>query len=155
MHVPHDSTTARARFASRRGGAIGIIVLLIAVVIILYLMFGMSTGGGPGGSSTGGAGYVGQALNSRQTAKQTAFSINTQQLTILIANYRQQNNKLPTTVDDLESPGAFRDQWGNTMSFTCAEDRGSEGVTVTFRSAGPDGEMGNEDDITSTGRLPF
>jgi hypothetical protein len=129
----------------RRGNAaFGLLALLIVVGLVLYLMFG-----------AGGTGSVGAAKNSRDKARETVFAINASQLSILIAQYRQEHDgKLPKPPADLDSPGAFNDRWGKEMTFTFGEGVAGK-VTVTYRSAGPDGEMNNADDVTTTGDLPF
>lgn len=140
---------------NRRGNAaFGLLALLIVVAIVLYMMFGVS-GGGSGGSAGGGSGYVGEVKKARDTGVELGFAINAQQLSILIAQYRQEHDgKLPTTPADLDSPGAFNDRWGKEMTFSFAGAQGGS-TSVTYRSAGPDGEMNTADDVTSTGVLPF
>lgn len=136
---------------SRHGHGALILVVLIALAIVLYMMFGSTGGGGSGG--TGGTSYMGQVSQSRKTAKATMSDISTQQLSILIAQYRQENRKLPTGPADFDNPGAFKDPWGGELAFGFADERGR--TTVTYTSKGPDGEAGTEDDITKTDTLPF
>lgn len=140
----------------RRGNAaFGLIALLLVVAIVLYLMFGAGSSGGGSGGNGGGAGYVGEVKKARDKGSEIAFAINTQQLNILIAQYRQEHNgKLPQTPADLDSPGAFNDRWGKEMTFSFSGAEGGN-TSVTYRSAGPDGEMNSPDDVTSTGTLPF
>lgn len=143
---------------NRRGHGALILVVLISIAIVLYLMFGMSTGGGSGGSTSkgggGGSTYMGQVAGTRKQGKETAADISTQQLSILIAQYRSENNKLPKTPADLgDSQGAFRDPWGNEMAFSFEDQRGK--TVVKFVSRGPDGEANTEDDVTRTDSLPF
>lgn len=130
----------------RRGNiGIGLLVLLIVMAIALYLMFGIQ-----------GKGTVGAAAQSRATAQAAVFNINTQQLSILISDYRQQHdNKLPKTAEDLEAPpGTFKDPWGGVITFEFKEDP-VKGTLVTFRSAGKDGQKGTADDVVSTAPLPY
>ncbi len=124
---------------------IGLLVLLIVIAIALYVMFGIQ-----------GKGTVGAAAQSRATAQAAVFNINTQQLTILISDYRQQHdNKLPKTAAELEAPpGTFKDPWGGEISFEFKEDA-VKGTLVTFRSAGKDGQKGTADDVVSTAPLPY
>jgi hypothetical protein len=139
----------------RRGNAaFGLLALLIVVAIVLYMMFGASTGGS-GGASSAGNGYVGEVKKARDQGVEIGFAINAQQLSILIAQYRQEHNgKLPQSPADLDSPGAFNDRWGKEMTFSFSGAQ-AESTAVTYRSAGPDGEMNTRDDVTSTGVLPF
>jgi hypothetical protein len=144
---------------SRRGHGALIIVVLLALAIVLYLMFGMSTGGGSGAGSTskggGGSTYMGQVSKTRKQGKAMAQDISTQQLTILLAQYRQENNnKLPKSPTDLaDSQSAFKDPWGNELTFSFEDQRGK--TVVTYRSKGPDGEANTEDDVSKTDTLPF
>lgn len=142
---------------SRRGNGALILVVLIAMAIMLYLYFGStgSSGGGGGGStSKGGTSYMGQVQQTRKRGREEANQISTQQLSILIAQYRVDNNgKLPKTPADLEAGAAFNDQWGHEMTFSFETSR--EKTTVTYHSNGPDGEPGTEDDLTRTDVLPF
>lgn len=134
----------RAFLAQRRGNmAFGLIGLLVVMAIILVLMVGIN---GSGGSLTA-------ANTTRKQGKEMAQEIATQQLSILIAQYRQENNKLPASPADLESPGAFNDPWGQEMTFGFETVRGK--TRVTYKSKGPDGEANTEDDVTRTDELPF
>lgn len=132
----------------RRGNAgFGLLGMLIVMAIVLYMMFG--TGGSGKGS------YADAVKNTRDQGIETAFNINVQQLSILIAQYRQEHNgKLPTTVAELEAgPGAFMDPWKKEMTFSFKQEAAS--TQVTYRSAGRDGEFNTADDVTATGPLPF
>lgn len=130
---------------TRRGGAaFGIIGLLIVVAIILYLMFG---------NMGGGSSYADKVNTTRKQGREMANELSTQQMTLLIAMYRQNNEKLPKKPADLESPGSFNDQWGQEMTFTFEESGGR--TKVTYHSIGPDGEANTEDDIKRTDTLPY
>lgn len=131
--------------AHRRGNAGLILVVLIALAIILYLMFGV-----------GGKGTVGLAASSRKQAKQTVQDINTQQMSMLIAMYRQRNGKLPKGPEEMEDDAQyFKDPWGGPLTFTFEESKGRNGPTrVIYHSNGPDGEAKTEDDVNKTDTLP-
>jgi preprotein translocase subunit SecG len=140
--------------AMRRGHGALILVILIAMAIVLYLMFGSSGSGGSGAGGTGNSSYMGQVSQSRKSGKAVAADISTQQLSILIAQYRQENNnKLPKSPADFDNPGAFKDPWGGELSFAFFETMGK--TMVTYKSKGPDGEAGTEDDVSKTDALPF
>lgn len=139
-----DASVAPAAHARRGGAGAGLIGLLV-VLLIGLLIYAVSGGGG--GS------YTDQLIESRKTGMEVRQNITTNQLVILIAAYRQERGKLPTTPADLESPGAFNDPWGQEMTFSCKE--GPTGTVVTFRSIGPDGQAGNEDDVTREDKLPY
>lgn len=146
---------------TRRGNGALILSLLIVMAIILYLYFGTGGSGGSGNGSTskpgsGGSSYIGQVQQTRKKGREEAIAINTQQLSILIAQYRQENNgKLPKTPSDMEGGGAFNDQWGHEMTFSFEENKQTGKTTVKYHSNGPDGEPNTEDDITRTDVLPF
>ena len=127
----------------RRGSGALILVVLVALLIILILYFN--------------TGYTQQVSQTRKKGKQLAQDINTQQLTIMISQYRQENGKLPKTWADMEglSRESYLDPWGKEMTFKCEEDKRSGKTTVIFHSDGPDGEPGNEDDINRKETLQF
>jgi len=135
--------SARGPSASRPGGGALILVVLLALVIVLVLYFG----------NFGGGSYAGQIAQTRKSGRAMAVEMNTQQLVTLIAQYKLANNKLPGTPEDLDAPGAFRDPWGNPVTFTFS-DAGGGRTNVTFRSAGPDGQDGTADDVNKTEPLP-
>jgi|GraSoiStandDraft_4_1057263.scaffolds.fasta_scaffold428467_2 hypothetical protein len=127
----------------RRGNAGLILVVLIALAIILYLMFG--------------TGYMGTVATTRKQGKQLVQDINTQQMSMLIAMYRRDNNgKLPTSPADMEDNASyFKDPWGGPLTFTFEESKGRNGPTkVIYHSNGPDGEAKTEDDVNKTDTLP-
>lgn len=142
--MPRLSVTAR-RLASprRRGAGALILVVLIALLIILLLYFN--------------TGYTQQVSQTRKKGKQLAQDINTQQLTIMISQYRQENGKLPTSWDQMEglSKESYTDPWGNLMTFRCEDDKRGGKTKVIFHSDGPDGEAKTEDDINRTETLQF
>jgi hypothetical protein len=131
---------------SRRGNVGLILVVLIAMAIILYLMFG---------TAGGGKSYMGTVASSRQKAKQTVQDINTQQMSTLIAMYRQKNGKLPKSVEDMEDDAQFfKDPWGGKLTFTFEESKHGGPTTVIYHSNGPDGEPNTEDDVIKRDTLP-
>jgi hypothetical protein len=133
---------------SRRGNAGLIIVVLLALAIILYLMFG---------NMGGGKSYMGTVASTRKQAKQTVQDINTQQMSMLIAMYRQRNGKLPKSPADMDDDAQFfKDPWGGPLTFTFEESKGGRGgaTRVVYHSNGPDGEAKTEDDVTKTDTLP-
>ncbi|MCC6660413.1 MAG: type II secretion system protein [Phycisphaerales bacterium] len=131
---------------SRRGFAgFGLIAILVVLAIVLILYFGV---GGSGGIAQ-------QAQQTRSTARELQYEIMTSQLTPLIVIYYQNNNKLPTTFEEMEAPPqSWADRWGNPLTFTIKKDPRTGRQSVTYRSAGPDGEVGTADDITRTDDLP-
>ena len=137
-----------------------ILVVLIALAIILYLMFGMNGGGSGGGGGSKGT-YMGQMSTTRKQSKAMAQDISTQQLSILIAQYRQEHDgKLPASAADLDNNAAFTDPWGGPITFKFEEPKrgaaGAGGTTkVIYHSNGPDGQPGTDDDMNKTDTLPF
>jgi len=132
----------------RRGNGALILVVLIALAIILFLYFGSM-----GGSKS----YMGTVASTRKQAKQTVQDINTQQMSTLIAIYRQNNGKLPKSPADLEENAQyFKDPWGGPLTFTFEEGKGRNGPTkVIYHSNGPDGEPNTEDDVTKVDTVPY
>ncbi len=129
----------------RRGGVGFGLVALLVVILIIGILFTIQTGGGKS--------YPQQIAETRRQGVEVAREISTQQLSILLAMYRQENNKLPKSPEDLENPGAFKDPWGNPLTFTFQESGGS--TKVTYKSPGQDGIAGNEDDWKRTDTLPY
>lgn len=140
----HRTAGRTARTVSRRGGvAFGLISLLV-VILIIGLLYSMQTGG---------SSYTQQVTGARRQSVEVGREIATQQLSIIIAQYRQESNKLPKTAADMDAASAFRDEWGNEITFTFKDEGGV--TRVTYKSNGPDGEPGTEDDLTRTDTLPF
>lgn len=128
----------------RRGNGILILVILIVLAIGLYLLFG----------NMGGTSYMQQVKQTKDRGQDMAREISTQQMSMLIAMYRESNKKLPKEPADLEAPGGtFNDPWGKEMTFTFQDEAGQ--TKVLYKSAGPDGEFGNDDDKTYTDRVPY
>jgi hypothetical protein len=147
--------------SNRRGHGALIIMVLLVMGIILSLLFGTGGGGSGSGSTTkpgsgsGGTSYMGQVSKTRKQGKAMAQDIATQQLTLLITQYREANsNKLPKGPGDMGDDAVyFKDPWGNEMAFSFENQRGK--TLVTYRSKGPDGEANTEDDVSKTDTLPF
>ncbi|MFN0132912.1 MAG: hypothetical protein ACKVW3_10370 [Phycisphaerales bacterium] len=144
---------------TRHGHAGMLIGLLVVVVIILVLMFGdfSSSGGTSKPGSPGGGSYIGQVGQTRKSGREMAFSLNTQQLTTMIAQYKQEHNEqLPKSWADIEGlpKQSYTDQWGNEITFTIEKDARGPGK-VTYRSRGPDAEANTSDDIVKVDTLPF
>jgi hypothetical protein len=133
---------------ARRGSGAFLLVILLALAIVLYLMFG-----------TGGTGtsYMKQVSNTRANAKKTVQQINTQQLSILIGQYRQEHGSLPKTAADMEAEAYFKDPWGGPITFTFETGSGGAGAVtkVHYHSNGPDLEPKTEDDQDRTDTLPL
>jgi hypothetical protein len=131
---------------ARRGSGAFLLVILLALAIVLYLMFGS------GGTGTS---YMKQVSSARVNAKRTVQQINTQQLSILIGQYRQEHGSLPKTAADMEADAYFKDPWGGPITFTFESPRGGAVTQVHYHSNGPDGEAKTEDDQDHTDTLPL
>lgn len=134
------------RFAvrARRGNGILILIILIALAIGLYLMFG----------NMGGTSYMNEVKKAKVGGETLAREISTDQMNLLIAMYRESNKKLPKSPADLDAPGgSFNDPWGKEMTFTFEEKGGK--TTVTYLSAGQDGQFKTEDDKKYVGVVPY
>jgi Tfp pilus assembly protein PilE len=127
----------------RAGIGFGLVALLV-VIVIIAILFTMQTG-------TGGS-YTQQIGQTKRQGVEVSRQIATQQLSILISQYRQENNRLPKSPEDMDS-AAFRDEWGNPMTFTFKGE--GEVTRVTYRSNGPDGVPNTPDDITRQDTLPY
>lgn len=67
-----------------------------------------------------------------------------------IEQYRvTKRGKCPKSLQDLKAAGFInkigKDPWGNDYDFKCPGDK----MTVDVVSSGPDGQLGNEDDIAN------
>lgn len=131
------------RTPAAHGHGLVLLGLLLAVGLILFLMFGRM----------GGTSYADQIKKTRDNGRETARKIRTEQMSLLIAMYRQTNSKLPKVPADLESPGAFNDGWGKEMTFTFTDRNGK--MMITYHSAGSDGVVGNTDDVTYEDSVPY
>ena len=141
MNTPTTRSSHALRL-SRRGNVGLILVVLISLAIILYLMFG--------------TGYAKSVSTSRKQAREVVQTIETQQMSLLIAGYRRDNDgKLPKTADDIEGNGGiFKDPWGGPITFTFEEGKRGGPTKVTYHSNGPDGEAKTADDVSKTDTLP-
>jgi hypothetical protein len=129
-----------------RGHGALLLMVLIALAIILFMAFG---------SVGGGKSYTQQISQTRKQGVQMARELETRQLTILIAQYRVENNgKLPKSAADMDNESAFLDPWRNPLVFTYETPRNGP-TKVIFRSAGPDGQANTEDDLVKEDTLPF
>ncbi len=136
------------RYARVRRGNVGfgLIVLLIVLAIGMIIYFGV------GGGNTG---LAQQAAKSRDTARDVRTAVNTKQLAILIAQYREENGRLPASAAEVSGTrGVFNDQWGTEMRLDFVERPGFN-TRVVFVSAGADGEFGTGDDARYEEELPF
>ena len=137
--------SARAFRSHRRGGAAFGLIALLIVVLIGLMIYAAQTGSG--------GNYANQMSQTRKQGIEVRNEIVTQQLSILVSQYRQEHNKLPKTPADLDNAAAFRDPWGKEMTFSFQES--NAGTRVTYHSAGPDGEFNTEDDVKRTDTLQF
>ncbi len=94
--------------------------------------------------------FIGQDEEARITATRTSIASIAQQVQIFAMSH---NGKLPDALDELtvgtdEKPGlleagSLNDSWGEPFAYA------KKGKKFTITSAGPDMEMGTEDDITN------
>lgn len=136
-----------ARIAQRPAFAgFALIGILVVLVIILIIYFG----------NGGGGSYAGQMSQARKQGRELSLELNTRQLTLLIATFRQTNGRSPKTWEELEAPASsYADPWGAPLTFTIEEERGGGRARVLYRSSGLDGQPGTEDDITKSDDLPL
>lgn len=129
---------------ARGGAGVGIILLLVVLLIGLLIYFVQAGSGGN---------YARQLSETRRSGVEVKREINTSQLTLLITMFRDQNNRLPKDAEEMDAAAAFRDEWGNPITFTFRPSPG--GTTVTYHSNGPDGEPNTGDDLTRDDRLAY
>lgn len=130
---PVDRRTAAIRAARARASRGMTLIEIMVVVAIITLILG-------------GVGAV--AFNRFQDAQLDTARNQTVQIQQLVEQYRiQKKGKCPKNLSDLKAAGIAnkvgKDPWGNEYDLKC------DGSGVKVSSAGPDGEMGNEDDIHS------
>jgi len=137
------------KMRTRRGGAgIGMLVVLIAVALGLWLMFGKT---GPGGSS-----YMGNIRDTRDSSKSLGIQLQARQVAMLVATQHASTGTYPEKIEDVEGlEGAYMiDEWDQPFVMTLNRT-GHTVRSIELRSPGPDGILGNEDDIVHTEPLPF
>jgi len=136
------STRRKAGFS---GAAI--LFLLIGVAVILILMFG---------NFGGGKSYTQAVSDAKKEGENIVQTIDYGQLGMLVAIYRQENDKLPATFADLEvAPDTFKDQWGDPVTFRFDTARAADATEVIVVSKGEDGRAGTPDDLETRVRLPY
>ncbi|HBS28887.1 MAG TPA: hypothetical protein DEB06_05435 [Phycisphaerales bacterium] len=135
------------RCRSRRGAAgVVLLVLLIGVALILVLAFG----------NLGGKSYTQTVVDAKKEGESIVQAIDYRQLAILVADYRQQSNKLPSSMEDLDVPAStFKDQWGRPVRFRFEGARPADAREVIVVSSGPDGRPGTPDDTETRAPLPY
>jgi general secretion pathway protein G len=121
-----------ARRAATRG------MTLIEILVVLAII----------GLIMGGVAVV--AVNAMNNARVDTAANDIGNLVQSVEMYQlQKKGKCPKTVQDLKAAGvvkkANQDPWGNDYVIKCP----GEHDAVDISSAGPDGELGNEDDINS------
>lgn len=119
-------------------GGLALLVVLVIVLVMLTMNF------------TGGKSYVENVAETRRQGQRLDVTINTASLVQLITTYQVQNDRYPTSYEDLEA-APLKDPWGGNLTFTI--DQSTQPGTLVVTSAGPDGEVGTEDDIVKRERL--
>lgn len=131
-----DGLTRRRRLAraARRSRGMTLIEIMVVVAIIGLVM--------------GGVGLM--AFNQFKSAQTDAAKKDTVQIQQAVEIYMtQKRGKCPKTLQDLKASGVAakvsKDPWGNDYQIQCPGEK----TSVDVISAGPDGEFGNEDDVTN------
>lgn len=131
MHTNHhDRHTARRRARRRRREGMTLVEIMIVMAIIALI--------------AGAAGFALIPQFTKAKVKQTSADAKT--IASAAELYMSENDDCPS-VDQLvssktlKSTVSTKDAWGNDFAVECNED----GAVV--RSAGPDEQMGSEDDI--------
>lgn len=132
MHTPAKKEIKRQ---SRKGFTL---IELLIVVSILAVLGGIAV-----------ANFMGQAENANFVATRTSIA----NIKKAVDAFRLEVKRLPKSMEELSTPindgeplldpGAHNDAWGNPIEYKL------EGKRYTLTSAGPDGIMGTEDDLTN------
>lgn len=122
------------RAALRRSLGMTLIEIMVVVAIASMIM--------------GGVGLV--AFKQYKQAQGSTAKKDTIQIQQSVEMYMlQKKNKCPKTLQDLRAAGAvtrvIKDPWGEEYEIKCPGEHG----TVDVISAGPDGELGTDDDIAN------
>lgn len=108
------------------------------------------------GNFGGGKSYMQNVAGAKKEGETIVQTIDYGQLAMMVAIYRQENNKLPATMQDLEvAPGTFKDQWGDEITFRFDTTRADDAKEVIVVSKGEDGRAGTPDDLETRVRLPY
>lgn len=145
--MEHTTGIGGILYATRRGMAgLGLLGLLIVVAIMFYLYFGPT---GPNGKSA-----VETAKEGRDQAVEMRRQIDLGQMAQVIAAYEIQNDKTPTTLEEMgmENHPSFRDAYGQMVRFEIVGDRPRE---LVITSAGMDRTFGTEDDEEQRTTMPL
>lgn len=133
----------------RRGfSGFGLIIVLLALAVGLFLYFG-STGGGKS--------YMQNVAGAKKEATSYSVAVQAQQLAILIADYRMNNNgKAPASYDDLGvAASSFNDAWGHPLRFKFDATNPRDAKDFLAISDGPDGAPDTADDLSTRVALQF
>lgn len=130
------STTEKRRIrrAMARQRGMTLIEIMVVVAIISLVL--------------GGVGVM--AFNRYQDAQLDTARNQTVTIQGAVEQYRTtKRGKCPKSMQDLKAAGFInkisKDPWGGDYEFKCPGDK----MSVDVMSAGPDGDMGTEDDITN------
>ena len=122
----------RARLASQRGMTLIEIMVVVAIISLIL----------------GGVGVM--AFNRFQDARLSTARNEVVTVQGAIEQYRvTKRGKCPKSLQDLKAAGFInkigKDPWGNDYDFKCPGEK----AAVDVVSGGPDGQLGNEDDIAN------
>ncbi|MGH1343436.1 MAG: type II secretion system protein GspG [Nannocystales bacterium] len=128
-----DRSSGAARSLSRQRGMTLIEIMVVVAIISLVL---------------GGVGLM--AFNSYKDAQTDTARNDVVQIQHVVELYMtQKRGKCPKTLQDLKAAGVAskvsKDPWGNDYEIKCPGEKAS----VDVISAGPDGEIGTEDDVNN------
>lgn len=135
MHKHPKLHRRRMSQAARRASLGMTLIEIMVVVAIISLVLG-------------GVGIM--AFSRYQDAQIDTAKNQTVQIQQAVEQFRlQKRGKCPKNLQDLKASGIAgkisKDPWGNDYVIKCPGEK----TSVDVMSAGPDGEMGNEDDIAN------
>lgn len=133
MHTHEDSIRRRRR---RRRSELGMTLIEIMVVLAIISLI------------LGGVGVM--AFNRFKDAQADEAKNQVTQIHQLVEQYMLSKRKCPKNLQEIKAAGiaskVSKDPWGNDYEIHC-EQGSAESIEV--KSAGPDGQTGTEDDLSS------